>query len=153
MQVKCTNQQILDWLCGNEYAAAFYNTLWTVAQTWDDLVDKDKEVPEEAINNAFILALVDLKKNAFYLAYQKELDPLIILAISDWLDSVAYEKSKLDDQLDLAYSIRFSIVNLLIYSSFLLGGWSHMRTVSTEVRQMLMDTENLSEYKYGVNHA
>lgn len=147
MQNECTREHILSWLCGNEFATDFYNSLWTVGQAWDDLIDKDKPMTNEAIHNAFIQALVLSRDNPFYKSYADKLDVVVTLAINDWLDSVRWEDEKNEAGLELGYSLRLSMTNILIYSSLLLGGWDHMRQVSIEVRQMLLDTEDLNEYK------
>ena len=68
----------LQWFGGNEEALAMYRMFIDLAHTWDDLVDKDKEVSEDRINNAFMICLVYLPMNKFYQAIQYAILPMWI---------------------------------------------------------------------------
>jgi hypothetical protein len=50
----------LEWFGGNQDALNMYRMFIDMIHVWDDLVDKDKPVPEGAINHAFAIALVFL---------------------------------------------------------------------------------------------
>ena len=46
----------LEWFGGNTDALAMYDLFKELAHIWDDLVDKDKPVSEDAINKALLIS-------------------------------------------------------------------------------------------------
>ena len=48
----------VEWFGGNKDALNLFFMLVDLVQTWDDLVDRDREVRQQEINNAFLVALV-----------------------------------------------------------------------------------------------
>ena len=63
--MKNSQEGKLEWFGGNHDALNMYRMLVDLAHTWDDLVDKDKDVPADHINNAFLIALVYMPANIF----------------------------------------------------------------------------------------
>ena len=49
------DQKRLAWFGGNIDALNMYKMFIDLSHTWDDLVDKDKDVSEDKINNAFLI--------------------------------------------------------------------------------------------------
>jgi hypothetical protein len=56
----------LEWFGGNQDALNMYRMFVDLAHIWDDLVDKDKPVSADEINQAFLTCLVYLPANPFY---------------------------------------------------------------------------------------
>lgn len=132
------------WLKGNKDAIAFIEALATISQTWDDLIDRDWPVPDEEINRAFQVCLIDLPRNYFYTKHFAELQPLVEQAILDWLDANKLERGSDHDKM-LAYVFRDTMANILIRCALLVGGWDWAREVSLEIRRSIYD-EPLSDY-------
>jgi len=45
----------LEWFGGNQDALNMFRMFVDLSHTWDDLVDRDKEVSQIEINNAFLI--------------------------------------------------------------------------------------------------
>ena len=56
----------LEWFGGNKDGVAIYEFFRQLSHTWDDLVDKDVDVPADAVNEVFKIALVYLPANRLY---------------------------------------------------------------------------------------
>ena len=85
------------------------------AYIWDDLVDKDKEVSEDAINHAFAIALVYLPANPFYQSIQQQVLPMWLSIIHAFQTANAFEKAKDPHGLEIAHSLRYAAGNLMAY--------------------------------------
>jgi hypothetical protein len=89
----------LEWFGGNTDALAMYDLFKELAHIWDDLVDKDKPVSEDAINKAFLICLVYLPSNPFYQYIQKDILPMWITVVSSYQTANFFEKTK-DERYD-----------------------------------------------------
>jgi hypothetical protein len=108
-----------------------------IVETWDDLVDGDKPVPEGAINSAFHKALIDLPRNAFYRQHFNVLNPLIESAILDWTAANVMEHRRDGDDLRRAYVLRSNIFNLTTMAARIIGGVEWGQQVAVKQWSML----------------
>jgi hypothetical protein len=69
-----------EWFGGDEQALLMFRLFGELAHTWDDLIDRDKEVTDDAINKAFAIALVYLPANPFYQRIQPQILPMWLSA-------------------------------------------------------------------------
>jgi hypothetical protein len=126
------NAKLLEWFGGNQSAVDFLVALSSIAELWDDLVDKDKEHSRRDIDTVFWNALVTLPTNEFFNANKAFLMPLVIQSINAWLDSVELERGNTNDR---AYALTLRIISLQIAPMIvlLLRGKEAMRETSTEM--------------------
>ena len=82
-----------EWFGGNEEAARFVAQLCDVAHTWDDLIDRDTPVSEEAINRCFESALLRIPANPFYQTHFAALSPLLFTGVLGYLTANRMERS------------------------------------------------------------
>lgn len=136
---------LLDWTKGDVAAADYLVIIFHVAEIWDDLIDRDKPVTDEQINDLFITLLFDLTGNPFFVQHAGFLRPAMLLGINAWLDSVQYEREGLPELLIRAHILRAWYMELVPLVAFLVGGYEHMRAVSSEARAFFQ-TEKLSQY-------
>lgn len=120
---------------GNKDAAAFLELIVDILHFWDDLIDKDNEITDEYIHKAMWKALVDLPRNAFYSRNFSELNPVLVVAISNWIAANDMEAAGQESDLDIAFIIRSSYVDLITHTATLCGGFEHGRNVALEVRR------------------
>lgn len=137
---------------GNKAAAAFLVDLGHVMHLWDDLIDRDKVVSAEEVNDAMYRALVQIPRNPFFQQWSATLLPLIEQAIWSWrtanrLEDDWWGGSKNPD-LDstIAYIIRSDYYNLVIACARIVGGLEHAVEVGVRLRRM-WHSEGLDGYR------
>lgn len=136
--------QLSVFLKADADAVRLCQNLFALTQVWDDLVDADKAVAPEDVNQAFWTALVELPQNPFYRRHAEQLQPVIRTALADWLDATVLETGTGHER-TLAYVLRDTVGNVVSQCAYLLGGYQWMRAVSPDVRRMIHD-ETLDGY-------
>lgn len=111
-----TQEGKLEWFGGNQDALNMCRLLITLGHTWDDIVDKDKPVSEDDINNAFLIALVYLPANPFYQRIQAQVLPMWITVVSAYQTANFFEKTKDPHGIEIAHTLRYSVGNILAYA-------------------------------------
>lgn len=129
---------------GNEMATRY---LWIIAQaarTLDDLVDRDRTVPNDKIVEVFHTLLVELNQNPFFIQNRLYLTGLQQMALNAWLDANAWANSH--DPLERLYAhvLRDLLNEMLPSVAYLTGGWRHARAVSLQIRQQFK-----KEFRHG----
>lgn len=142
----------LDYMMGDLEAVRFLNMCYFIAHTWDDLVDRDKPVDDDSINTAFWYALVGIPQNQFYHINKDALVTQFNIFCNQWLDSNELSKLKGDPQV-YAFVLKDTLMDLVSQCAYIKGGFEHMRNVSMEIRQLLIDHHNLEQYMWEMNHA
>ncbi len=61
---------------GNQEAVDYVLMVARVVDVWDNLIDRDVPVSDEAINDAFWLLMVEIPRNGFYRTFVDELVPV-----------------------------------------------------------------------------
>jgi len=128
--------EIVKYLKGDQEAVEFILTIHSIAEIWDDLIDRDKPVDPEQINYAFMSALVKLPRNGFYQRNFQLLSPLVEISILDWLTANALEKTKKSQNIIIAYGLRFSALSLTTMAARIIGGVEWARQVNAEFRAL-----------------
>ena len=105
----------LEWFGGNESALQVYRMFVDLAHTWDDLVDKDKDVTETEINKAFMVCLVYLPVNPFYQSIQLAIAPMWIAVVSAYETANSFERDKDEHGIEIAHTLRYAIGNIIAY--------------------------------------
>jgi hypothetical protein len=105
----------LEWFGGNQDALNMFRMFVDLAHTWDDLVDRDKEVSEDAINNAFAIALVYLPANSFYQNIQQQILPMWVSVIHAFQTANSFEKTKDPHGIEIAHTLRYAAGNIMAY--------------------------------------
>jgi hypothetical protein len=100
-------------LAGHSSAISFVETIVVVLHFWDDLIDKDRVLPDEEVNHAMWLALIELPRNDFYRRNFAELNPILRQAILNWHLATQVEREGSDDERTMAFVLRSSYVDLI----------------------------------------
>jgi hypothetical protein len=95
----------LEWFGGNQDALTMYRMFVDLAHIWDDLIDKDKEVTERGINNAFLICLVYLPLNPFYQLIQRDILPMWVTVVSSYEAANKFERDKDERGLEAAHML------------------------------------------------
>ncbi len=141
------NKKFLEWFLGNTAAVEFMINLSTIVETWDDLIDQDKQILPQDIHFAFAEALVGLPRNAFYYQYRPMIEPLIIMAVNAYLDSEIFAKRTEAKWRMQSFWLRNFGGEILQMIAYCVGGFTHMRKVSIEIREFLSH-ESYDEWEH-----
>lgn len=142
---------------GNQAAVDYVLMVAKVADVWDDLIDRDTPVSDEAINAAFWTLAIEIPGNPFYRAHIDDLRPVLATGITNWLIANKIER---DDTLphraiEIAHVIRYSIADVVLMAALLAGGREWAAEVGPELR-LRSQRGDLNEYinsLKGASHA
>ena len=87
-----------------------------LAHIWDDLVDKDRPVSANQINQAFLTCLVYLPANPFYRSIQNEILPMWLTVVSAYETANFFETNKDAHGLEIAHGLRYAAGNIMAYA-------------------------------------
>ncbi|WP_062269494.1 hypothetical protein [Endozoicomonas arenosclerae] len=135
------------WLDDDASAIDLAYKLISISQVWDDLIDRDKPVNNEAINRMMRFALVEIPKNQFYQTHIQSLHPVMEERLYTWLDANTLEEQGNCRDLRVSYIIRSVITDLIIHLAFLVGGFEWRQKAAVAIRQAVYrDNESFTEY-------
>ena len=123
------------WFFGNQEVINFINCLFDAVELWDDLIDKDVPIEDAHINRVFMNLMFALPANDWFIKNRHYYLPLIMTAINGFHDGNELESSDKKHIRNLAFHIRNLGTEIHIATAFLLGGYDHMRKVSSEIRE------------------
>ena len=106
----------LEWFGGNQDALNMYHAFADLAHIWDDLVDKDKPVPADRINRAFLTCLVYLPANPFYRSIQDQILPMWLTVVSAYETANFFEANKDQHGIEIAHGLRYASGNIVAYA-------------------------------------
>lgn len=138
------NIQLMEWV-GDEHAVRFFLDLSHFVEIYDDLVDQDKPVSAADINSALFSVLCYMPSNPFFLQHRLTLTPLIFTSINAWADANEFQNGTVSEKA-LAYGLKGGGVEVLLSIISITRGVEYMRSVSAEVRRIIMAHETFEEY-------
>jgi len=141
-----TTKGKLEWFNGNEDALNMYRMLVDLAHTWDDLVDKDKSLEEEKINNAFLIALVYLPSNPFYRVIQDQILPMWATVILAYEVANKYERDKDAHGIEIAHNLRYAVGHIVAFMVQVCHGREKAKEILPEVWKHVV-FERFDEYR------
>lgn len=137
---------VLRWFDGNQDAANMYHMFVDLSHTWDDIVDKDNDVTEDAINNAFLICLVYLPANPFYQKIQSQILPMWLTVVSAYQVANKFEKDKDPHGIEISHSLRYAAGNIVAYAVHACVGAEKAKEVLPEVWKTIF-YERFDEYR------
>jgi purine-cytosine permease-like protein len=112
----------LEWFGGNQDALNMYRMFVDLLHTWDDMVDKDNPLTEDAINNAFLICLVYMPSNPFYRHIQDKILPMWLVVVSGYATANKFERDKDEHGLEIAHTLRYAAGNIIAYAMYVCIG-------------------------------
>lgn len=128
--------QLLRWMKGDKLAVEYIEIICDVAHKWDDLIDKDKALSDDAINKLFFDMLIKLPGNTFYRKNFDHLNSVLMNAISNWQVATQLEREGGDYETSIAFILRSSYVDLITQAALICGGNKWACQVGKEVRKI-----------------
>lgn len=141
-----------EWFGGNEEAARFVAQLCDVAHTWDDLIDRDTPVSEEAINRCFESALLRIPANPFYQTHFAALSPLLFTGVLGYLTANRMERSGDAHQIEIAHGLRYAVAHVAVFAIAVTNPPEKVHEMLPEVWMWLMP-ERFADYLKEHAHA
>lgn len=122
---------------GDPDALEFLRAMARALHFWDDLIDKDVNLTDDAINSAMWDALVRIPRNPFYRQNVAEISPVLIQSIINWRIATKIERDPAPTHRDLgwAFVIRSTYVDLVTVSAAIVGGVEHAVACGPAIRR------------------
>lgn len=119
---------------GNADATKLSFDLLNIAHTWDDLIDKDKEITDDAINKAFLDSLYTVQLNPLY---GLDIASSVLNCFLRWQDANAIEKDPRSTHNDLAmaWMLRAGLFDIFVLLATKLYGLSWAKEIGVAVRK------------------
>ena len=136
----------LEWFGGNQDALNMYRMLVDLAHTWDDLVDKDRELPVDHINNSFLIALVYMPANAFYRSIQEQIMPMWLTVVSAYEVANKFEQDKDEHGVEIAHNLRYAVGHIVAYMVQVCVGYEKSKEIMPEVWKSIV-FERFDDYR------
>lgn len=136
----------LEWFGGNQDALNMFRMFVDLSHTWDDLVDRDKPVSDDSINNAFLIALVYLPANPFYQSIQRDIMPMWLTVVSAYQTANFFERTKDEHGVEIAHTLRYAAGNIIAYAVHVCLGPEKAKEVLPEVWKDIV-CERFDAYK------
>jgi hypothetical protein len=139
------NQKLVEWV-QDSFAVEFLVQFGDAAELFDDMIDKDKDIPDEHVIRVLFSTWTELPVNPFFDQFKHQLIPVMVTGINAWLDANTLEKGSHNDQV-FAYVLRDWYAELVAFVIYLTRGRDYMRQVSMDVRKFFTHHETLEQYK------
>jgi hypothetical protein len=136
----------IEWFGGNENALRMFHAFADLAHIWDDLIDKDKPVLTEQINQAFLTCLVYLPANPFYRSIQAEILPMWLTVVSAYETANHFEKTKDAHGIEIAHGLRYAAGNIMAYAVYVCVGPEKAKEFLPEMWKTIF-YERFDEYR------
>jgi hypothetical protein len=136
---------------GNHAAVQFMLDLMDVVHTWDDLIDRDREVDPGEVHQAFTAAMVGFNLNPFFRAHAHVLTPVLLNGILNWHAANELEATQRPECLSVAHVIRCAIGDVAMVMAYLIGGMPYAQVWAARLR-MLTQQDSLYDYIKDFDH-
>jgi hypothetical protein len=138
------DELLLSWV-QDIHAVRLIVLLGETAEVWDDLIDADKPVSADCLNQLFTALLTELPLNPFFDRFKVQITPLILVGINAWHDANALERGS-DNDKAIAYVLRDWYTELIMFIMCITRGYTTMREHSLEIRRFFSQHESLAAY-------
>jgi len=139
------NQKLLSWT-NDPYAVQFIVQFSDACELFDDLIDKDKPIPDDHVVRVLFVLLTEMPLNPFFDRHKTALIPVIVTGINAWLDANQLEKGSDNDKV-FSYVLRDWYAELVAFVVYLTRGRDYLREVSMDVRRFFTHHETLEQYR------
>jgi len=136
----------LEWFGGNEDALRMFHAFADLSHIWDDLVDKDRPVSANKINQAFLTCLVYLPANPFYRSIQNEILPMWLTVVSAYETANFFEATKDAHGIEIAHGLRYAAGNIMAYAVYVCVGSEKAKEFLPEMWKTIF-FERFDEYR------
>jgi len=153
MLTEAERSKIYEWI-GDEHAYSLFMQISEAGEFWDDLLDKDRPIPDSRVNSVMFSLLVALPSNPFFIAHRANILPVLATLTNSWAHLVPKLEANELVSKKTVYAVRRCVTNnidLLLYIIFLSRGMNYVAEISNEVADFVISKEELfTEYVDGL---
>lgn len=131
---------------GNEDVLQIANCLAVLTHTWDDMIDRDVEVTDADINQAFMIALVNLPANPLYRAIQADILPMMKMVLIAYDTANRYEKASDAHGLEIGHNLRYAAGHIIAYALSVAVGYEKSLELMPAIWKNLVP-ERIDDYR------
>lgn len=142
----------LELLCGNRDALDFLASIAAISHTYDDLIDRDREVPASEVHALIWQAFVVVPLNPFFRAHESMLRPVLLAGFLNWHAANDMQASGNLEQLRIAHVLRYSVVDVGLVCLEICGGHQHAMKNAARLR-LLFTRDTWAHYLSEHGHA
>lgn len=142
--------KMLEWVQDPD-AMQFVLNLSHFTEVFDDLVDQDAPVSQKDLAHALFSALYHIPASPFFNAHRATLLPVMFTCVNAWLDSNELATGTKSEKA-LAYTLKGLGVEVLLACIGITRGIDYLRTVSADVRRVIMAHQTFAEYCKETSH-
>ena len=139
------NQKLLAWT-NDPYAVQFIVQFSDACELFDDMIDKDKPIPDDHVVRVLFVLLTEMPLNPFFDRHKTSLIPVIVTGINAWLDANQLEKGSDNDRV-FSYVLRDWYAELIAFVVYLTRGREYLRGASMDIRRFFTHHETLEQYR------
>ena len=136
----------LEWFGGDQNAYNLFQMFIELSHTWDDIVDKDKKISEDQVNNAFLIALVYMPSNPFYQRIQSAILPMWIPVVSAYKTANKFEQDKDEHGIEIAHNLRYAAGYIISYMVHVCVGYEKAQEFMPDVWKAVV-FERFDDYR------
>lgn len=129
---------------GNEEAVQLMAMIREISHTWDDLVDRDKQVTPTQIHRVFWMAFVGLRTNPFWVCFEKDLAPVLEAGVFNYIASCELERTPGHSR-QIAHTARYQAGDVALVIARLIGGADWAMQVAAELK-LLLHTDRYEDF-------
>ena len=155
------NSKMIAWI-GQESAVNWVLDFFNIAEFFDDVYDKDKQISNKLIEQVVYSCLVDYPSNTFFQAYSYILTPQISFVIMLWiganqLEHRAMQNQEDDDGAEILHDLHRAFTERNVYAMMIMTvieivrGREIARSLITEVMDFF-GAETFEEYSVKMIH-
>jgi hypothetical protein len=135
-----------EWFGNAPDGVNFFVAIAQCCHIWDDLIDKDKPVSDEKINDMMRVALVFLPLNSVYQKISHAAPHFWASIISAYETANKYEKDKDEKGLEIGHNLRYAVGHLIAYAMEVCIGTQEARKHLPDMWKLIV-FENFEDYK------
>ncbi len=121
---------------GNSEAVNFITDACEAIHFWDDLIDKDKPISDNAIDDIMDALFFRLPANQFYRNNEHLLRPIMMASIYNWQAATKMEREpKNTNDLHIAFILRSCYADLLGICAVIFHGRKNAINIICEIRR------------------
>ena len=105
-----------EWFGNDPEGVNFFVCLAQMCHIWDDLIDKDKPVSDQKINDMMKIALVVLPLNSVYRKISHAFPHFMATVISAYETANYFEKTGDRKGLEIGHNLRYAIGHIVAYA-------------------------------------